>query len=88
MTKTILVCTNFRPFSGQPSCAFRGSKELAEFMEREISSRQLDAKVERTVCMGQCALGPNVRVPGEPFIHQATEDQLIELLDTIDQGSD
>lgn len=89
MTHKILVCTNFRPFSGQPSCRFRGSDKLVNFLETEIRERSLDIKVETTLCMGHCVHGPNVRVPGEDFLHHATEETVAALLDGLasDQGN-
>ena len=81
--KTIVMCVNFRPFTHNPSCAQRGSKELADWVEGEIRSRGLDAKVDRSVCLGHCPIGPNVRLLGEDFIHEATREKLIPLLDGL-----
>lgn len=83
--KKLLVCVNFRPFSGQPSCAGRGSRELADYLEREVERRGLPVVVERIVCFGQCAHGPNVRPVGEDFVHEATIEKLDRLLDRIEQ---
>lgn len=77
----IIVCTNFRPFSGQPSCAYRGSKKLLKYLEQEIKRRSLDVTVEASVCLGHCPNGPNVRPLGEDFIHEANIEKLDELLD-------
>ncbi len=33
--KTIVMCVNFRPFSDSPSCAQRGSRELADWVESD-----------------------------------------------------
>jgi NADH:ubiquinone oxidoreductase subunit E len=82
--KTIVVCTNFRPFTHQPSCAQRGSKELADWLEQEIAGRNLDAKVDRSVCLGHCPMGPNIRLLGEDFFHESTRESLIPLLDSLD----
>lgn len=79
--KKIIVCTNFRPYSGQPSCAFRGSRKLLEYLEEEIKRRALDVTVEASVCMGHCPKGPNVRPVGGDFIHEANIDKLDELLE-------
>ena len=81
--KTIVVCTNFRPFTNQPSCAQRGSKALADWLEDEIRTRGLDAKVDRSVCLGHCPVGPNVRLLGEDFYHESTKEKLIPLLDSL-----
>lgn len=84
--KSIIVCTNFRPFTNQPSCAQRGSKELADWLEREIKIRGLDVKIERSVCLGHCPVGPNIRLPGEDFYHEATKDKLIPLLESLESS--
>ena len=80
---SILICTNMRPFSHQPSCAQRGSRELADWLEAEISRRQLNIEVERIVCFGQCPKGPNARQPGKAFVHHADKEKLSELLDEM-----
>jgi len=84
--QTIILCTNFRPFSGQPSCAFRGSEELASFLEAEIECRGLDVQVERSVCLGHCVNGPNVRLLGGPFIHHADKEKLNLLLSELESN--
>ena len=81
--KTIVVCVNFRPCTHQPSCAQRGSRELANWLEKEIAERGLDARVDRSVCLGHCPYGPNVRLLGKDFIHESTKEKLIPLLDEI-----
>ncbi len=87
MTKELLVCVNFRPFSGQPSCALRGSRELADWLEREIECRSLDVSVERIVCFGHCSIGPNVKVKGSDFVHEATREKLTAVLDDLTASS-
>ena len=79
----LIICTNFRPLANEPSCAKRGSKELAGFLEKQIAQRGLDIEVKRSVCLGHCPIGPNVRIAGGRFIHGATEEQLVELLDEL-----
>ncbi|MCB1691911.1 MAG: (2Fe-2S) ferredoxin domain-containing protein [Pseudomonadales bacterium] len=86
MTTRLIACVNFRPFSGQPSCAGRGSKELIAWLEAEIARREIDVSVERIVCMGHCPHGPNFRVWGGEFVHHADEEKLGELLDRIERG--
>ncbi len=81
--KTIVVCTNFRPSTTQPSCARRGSEALAEWLETEIGERGLQARVERSVCLGHCPAGPNVRLLGKEFFHEASREKLIPLLDSL-----
>jgi len=62
--KTVLVCVNRRFRGDQPSCAQRGSEEIADAIERGI-----DIKVERIICLGQCKKGPTIRfAPAGRFI--------------------
>ncbi|XOV90055.1 MAG: (2Fe-2S) ferredoxin domain-containing protein [Pseudomonadota bacterium] len=77
---------NFRPFSGQPSCAFRGSKQLADWLEDVIRERNLPVTLERTVCMGHCPRGPNFRLRGGEFIHEANREKLLSLLDRLEEA--
>lgn len=83
--KTIVVCTHFRPLTLQPSCAHRGSEALADWLEGEIKARGLDAKVDRSVCLGHCSLVPNVRLLGEDFCHESTQEKLLPLLEALNE---
>ena len=82
--RTFIVCTNFRPFTTQPSCKQRGSEKLALWLEAEIEKRGLDANVERSVCLGHCPVGPNIRLLGGAYVHEATEETLIPLLESLE----
>lgn len=81
--KSIVVCINFRPFANQPSCAQRGSEALADWLEQEIATRKLAVTVDRSVCLGHCPVGPNVRLLGGAFIHEASREKLSDLLDQL-----
>ncbi|MFT5208434.1 MAG: NADH:ubiquinone oxidoreductase subunit E [Flavobacterium sp.] len=81
IVKKIFVCTNSRPFSGQPSCAYRGSESLIDFLKEQISNRALDIIVEASVCMGHCPLGPNIKPEGSEYIHEADQSKLFAWLD-------
>lgn len=82
--KKVIVCTNFRPFTTQPSCSQRGSEELADWLEQEIEKRGIDAVVDRSVCLGHCPIGPNIRIAGKDFVHEATREKLIPLLEDLE----
>ncbi|MFP6806155.1 MAG: (2Fe-2S) ferredoxin domain-containing protein [Pseudomonadales bacterium] len=56
---------------------------MAAYLEKEILARNLDVEIERTVCLGHCPKGPNVRLLGGPFIHEANEDKLDTLMNEI-----
>jgi len=82
--KKIIVCTNLRTAPSQPSCAHRGSERLIDYLEEQINSRDLPIKVERSVCLGHCPKGPNVKPLGEAFIHGADIPQLKIWLDRFE----
>lgn len=84
--RTFIVCVNSRPGSLKPSCAQRGSEALAVWLEQQIAQRQLDASVERSVCLGFCQIGPNIRPLGEAFVHEASIDKLMPLLEDTPQA--
>lgn len=83
--KTLAICIN-RRFGGDiPSCAERGSEDLADAIEKGIAQRRINARIERLTCFGCCPKGPNMRlVPGGgPFLHGVTADQVPAILDQL-----
>ena len=56
------------------------------WLEGEIETRGLDATVDRSVCLGHCPYGPNVRLLGEDFYHESTREKLIPLLEALDKA--
>lgn len=86
MIRKVIVCINHRTNASQPSCAAKGGKELARCLEAELSKRNLDITVERFNCLGQCELGPNIRLaPAGPFYHQVSIEDLPGLMADIEQ---
>jgi NADH:ubiquinone oxidoreductase subunit E len=84
--KKIIVCVNYRANPDQPSCAARGSKEIAKCLQAEISKRKLGVMVEQIHCMGFCDKGPNVRlVPGGRFFHELTLQDIPQVMTEIEQ---
>lgn len=82
--KTLIICINRRSNPAHPSCAARGSVELADATEAAISSRQLPIQVERSYCLGYCERGPNLKIaPAGRFIHEVTSTDIEELLTTL-----
>ena len=69
------------------SRAQRGSRVLDNWLEAEIERRGLDAKVDRSVCLGHCVVGPNVRLLGADFFHESTREKLIPLLDSLEENN-
>lgn len=81
----ILCCINRRYGDGRHSCAGRGSELIAAALEDGIRERRIDVGFERSVCMGQCLLGPTVRfAPGGRFNLGTRLDDVPALLDEIE----
>ncbi len=84
--KKLIVCVNYRANYTQPSCAARGSEELADRLEKEIAARGWNIALERFFCLGRCAAGPNLKlVPGGGFISGVTVDDLQDVLLQIEE---
>lgn len=79
--KKIIVCVNYRANPSQPSCAARGSKEIALRIEQEIIEQGLPVELERIDCLGYCAQGPNLRLtPNGRFFHRFDYQDIPQLL--------
>ncbi len=73
---SFIVCTNRR--LGKPSC--RGGA-IADALEAALHERGLTIQVQRSVCLGACEQGPNVRIaPGGRFFHQINIARIDELI--------
>lgn len=79
--KKIIVCVNHRANPNQPSCAARGSKEIALRIEQEIARQGLPVELERIDCLGHCEQGPNLRLaPNGRFFHRFDSKDIPQLL--------
>lgn len=79
--RIVMICVNRRFRMDEPSCAGRGSEDLADRLEAEILSRGIDVTVERSVCMGHCRTGPTIRLaPGGRFFHGPAPEEVDALL--------
>jgi len=83
--RILMICVNRRFRMDEPSCAARGSGDMAEFLEAEIAARRINLVVERSVCMGHCQTGPTIRLaPGGRFYHGPKPDELPAILDELE----
>ena len=63
--KSILVCTNHRANPNQPSCAARGALALKQQLTDAVNATGLPIGVKEIQCLGDCDVGPNLRlIPG------------------------
>lgn len=78
------LCTNKRlNKDGLPSCAGRGSRELADKIEEILLEQSIPAKLVRSPCMNNCKIGPNLKVQGGELYNGVTEERLDEIIDAI-----
>lgn len=78
------LCTNKRLNKDSlPSCAGRGSRELADKIEKILLEQSIPAKLIRSPCMNNCKIGPNLKVQGGELYNGVTEERLDEIIDAI-----
>lgn len=83
--RTVLVCINRRFRGDQPSCAARGSEAVADAIDAGIAARNIQVKLERSICMGQCTKGPTVRfAPGGRFNLGTNLEDVPKMLDELE----
>ena len=81
MTKKLLVCTNFRANPNQPSCAARGSKEIALALAQQLQQKNVKIEIEEIKCMGYCKIGPNLRlIPNGAYFHEVSARKFAEII--------
>ena len=81
MTKKLLVCTNFRANPNQPSCAARGSKEIALALAQQLQQKNVKIEIEEIQCMGYCKIGPNLRlIPNGAYFHEVSARKFAEII--------
>ncbi len=65
----VRVCINKRLNTDKlPSCGGRGSRGLADALERQIMEERLPASITRGPCMNNCLHGPTIKIQGGDFI--------------------
>ena len=74
---TIVVCVNRRLRHDAPSCAGRGSEDIAAALETAAGE---GITVTRLKCFGRCAEGPNVRIRGGAFFRGCTLEDVPRII--------
>jgi len=83
--RILMICVNRRFRADEPSCAARGSEDLAQAIEDGVRERRIAITVERSVCMAQCPKGPTIRLaPGGRFILGSKTDDVDRVLDELE----
>jgi NADH:ubiquinone oxidoreductase subunit E len=79
--KKLLVCTNYRANPNNPSCAARGSKEIAAALMQELHTKNIVIEMEEIQCMGHCKVGPNFRLmPNGEFFHAVSANEFAKII--------
>ncbi|MDG2244287.1 MAG: (2Fe-2S) ferredoxin domain-containing protein [Rhodospirillaceae bacterium] len=80
----VRLCTNKRFNEDElPSCAGRGSRELAHKIEQILLDQSIPAKLIRSPCMNNCRIGPNLKIQRGDLFNEVTEDRLDEIIEAI-----
>ena len=84
---SVRICINKRLNTDKlPNCAGRGSRGLADELERRLLSLRIPAGVLRGPCMNNCQIGPNLKIPGGPLINlhgDISETRIEEIIAAI-----
>jgi hypothetical protein len=77
---TVRVCINKRLNTDKlPSCGGRGSRGVADLIERLIMDERLPASVTRGPCMNNCLHGPTIKIQGADFISLENDISAVQI---------
>jgi (2Fe-2S) ferredoxin len=82
------LCNSSR-INGDPQgcCNRKGSPELLQYLQSELSDRGLDAIVSTTSCLNVCEKGPILVIyPQAWWYYETTEEKIDEILDALQNG--
>jgi NADH:ubiquinone oxidoreductase subunit E len=80
----VRMCINKRLNTDNvPSCAGRGSRDLADKLEKLLLAQGIPAKIVRSPCMNNCRIGPNLKIQGGDLYNEVGEESLPDILDAI-----
>lgn len=80
--KSFLICTNHRVNPNQPSCGARGAVEIKQQLSDAVSTSGLALGVKEIQCLGECNIGPNLRlIPGGQSFHHVDVTSIPIILD-------
>lgn len=84
--RVIVICVNERAPGEGPSCAPKGSVEIARAFKARVKARNLKMRVRvtRALCLGQCEFGPNVAVfPDNVWFRAVTPSDVDAILEQV-----
>ncbi len=83
----VRICINKRLNTDNlPSCAGRGSRGLADLLERRILAESIPAEIVRGPCMNNCLIGPNLKIQGAAFFNlqgEISDANIERIMDAI-----
>ncbi len=83
----VRICINKRLNTDKlPSCGGRGSRGLADLLERMILEQRIPAEVVRGPCMNNCLMGPNLKIQGGDFFSlndDISDDRIEEIITAL-----
>ena len=83
-SRATAVCVNKRLNTDNlPSCAGRGSRDLADELEKILLENAIPAKLIRSPCMNNCKIGPNLKIQGAELFNGVSEETLDEVVQAI-----
>jgi len=84
---TVRVCINKRLNTDRlPSCAGRGSRGLADALERQVLDERIPVSVTRGPCMNNCVNGPNLKIQAADYFNlqgEVTDDAIERIMVAI-----
>ena len=84
---SVRICINKRLNTDKlPNCAGRGSRGLADILEKMIAEERLPVELIRGPCMNNCQIGPNIKIHAGKLFNLNTdisEPRIAEVMDTI-----
>ena len=84
----LFLCNSFR-MNGEPqgSCNRKGSPDLLQYLQNEVTDRGVDAIVSTTSCLNVCEKGPILVIyPQAWWYCELTEEKVDQILDALDSG--
>lgn len=83
----VRICINKRLNTDKlPSCGGRGSRGLADLLERLILEHRIPANVVRGPCMNNCLNGPNLKIQGGSFFNlndEISDERIEEIVNAL-----